>query len=215
MKTLIRVKIEHDSDTESPLGWSEWKLYSFSRKHANFRHPDEIKEQYGFGLQSKLRHNTAFILGYYEHGGCQWWISGEQQQCPWDGRNTAGILLWMGKPRDCGKDAETRKKHARNTLEEYTDWCNGNCYWWEVESVKVADDWDGDAEDDIAKNDWEEVDSCGGYIGYGAVKAAIHETIDPLLLAGGEFVGCVGDCKWMGDHHDFSTPLKKKEGSEA
>jgi hypothetical protein len=209
VKTLLKISIEHDPDVENPAGEDNWwKLYSFSRRHHNFKHPDEIRSHYGIGLLSKLRHGTAFWLGYFEHGQCQWALSGEQWQCPWDSVNRAGILI--ADLKDLPMGFENRQRVACNFCEIYTDWCNGNCYWYSIKKTEVPDDWDGDPDGDIARNDWEGVDSCGGFIGDSGLAEAIQESIKSSGLSNAEPAIVTGDCKWFADYHNLMPKGTRK-----
>lgn len=137
MGRKLTITIGHDHDVESPCdNDGAWKLYSFNRRHNSFKHPDhfftENRKPKSF-LGNKMRVGLAFVLGYYEHGLCEWALSGEQQPCDWDSVNVAGVLVWEEKASNMGpKTKEDRAKDARAFLEEYTAWCNGECYWYSI-----------------------------------------------------------------------------------
>jgi hypothetical protein len=160
-KTLT---LGHDPEVERPdCGYDGWKPVSFGRRHSNFEHPDNfcLTKRANLGLRRKLQVGLAFWLSYYEHGRCNWSLRGEGHQCRWDSVDVAGILIWTGNPSDLGaKSYEDRAKDARNFLEEYTDWCNGDCYWFSLEGAGLA------------------LDSCGGFIGTVQLVEAINETLE-------------------------------------
>jgi hypothetical protein len=169
-KTLT---IGYDADAERPeSGYDGWKPISFGRRHTNFEHPDayRLDKRENAGLRRKLDVGLAFWLSYYEHGLCRWSLRGEGPQCPWDAVNMAGILIWSGKPSDIGaKSYAERAQDARLFLEEYTDWCNGECYWFRLEE------------------DGAPLDSCGGFIGTGQLGEAINEALtreDQVIVTG-------------------------------
>jgi len=152
------ITIEQDPDCEDPSSWDlGWTPYSFSRKHIHSNyvspnqffilkyHQDVVPKN--IGITRKLEVGTAFILSYYEHGGCSWSLQGEGAQCPWDSVDVAGILLWEHSPKDLPKGVVERTKWARSFLNSYNLWLNGECYWFKVEQ-----------ED-------KELDSCGGLLG--------------------------------------------------
>src|SRR5262245_26265560 len=129
--------IGHDPDVDRPgSGYDGWKPVSFGRRHTNFEHPVnyDLSRRENFGLRRKLQAGLAFWLSYYEHGLCNWSLRGEGPRCRWDSVDVAGILIWTGKPSDLGaKTCHARAREARHFLGEYTDWCNGHCYWFSVD----------------------------------------------------------------------------------
>jgi len=191
-QTRVRIRVEHDCDVESPCDYDGWKLYSFSTRHRNFKHPDAVIDANGgrLGFNSKLRAGTAFKLGYFEHGRCQWALAGEQWPCPWDSVDFAGLLVWEQPVKDLPKTYDERKKSARLFLEEYTAWCNGDCYWFEIE---CSTDWYADGVD---MSEWVDFDSCGGYIGSDWLIAAVKER----LPKDAEIVSVKSDCGFTIDN---------------
>jgi hypothetical protein len=163
-KILKTLTIEYDADVERPDSiYDGWKPISFGRRHINFEHPDRyrLNQPENIGLRRKLDVGLAFWLSYYEHGLCRWSLRGEGPQCRWDSVDIAGLLIWTGKPSDMGaKTYEDRARDARHFLEEYTDWCNGNCYWFSLE------------------DDQKLLDSCGGFIGMEQLTEAINEALE-------------------------------------
>jgi hypothetical protein len=166
--TSARVKtltIGYDADVEQPdSGYDGWKPVSFNCRHRNFEHPDRycLHARENFGLRRKLQVGLAFWLSYYEHSLCRWSLHGGGPQCRFDSVRTAGILIWTGKPSAIGAKTYTdRATDARHFLEQYTDWCNGSCYWFSL------DDHEGNL-----------LDSCGGYIGTDQLAEAINESLD-------------------------------------
>lgn len=187
MRTAI-VTIDHDQDCENPLEYDGWKLHSFCSRHRNYKHPSELglglylgpdgmPPVENIGLRRKLEVGTAFILSYYEHGDGCWSLKGEGPQCRFDSTQIAGLLVWEGKPKDCGwgrelepdgsllhKNFETtleaRAKNARATLRVYSDWANGHCYQYDIKEY-----------DEEAEEEGEEITSSSGYIGDDVVSA--------------------------------------------
>lgn len=149
---MITVTIEYDSDAESPNEWGGWRLYSFSNRHRSHKDREEFfpDGKPTIGLRSKLRHNLAFVLDYYEHGNCTWSRSGHGPQCQWDNSRGAGILVFEGQPRDI--KPEKRIESADGFLEIYTDWCNGTCYW-----INVKTD-DGDLDENTDTIGYDDLD---------------------------------------------------------
>mgnify|MGYP000004506244 CR=1 FL=1 len=160
----MRLELWLDHDAESPCDWEcSWKIYSFSSRHVNNASPDQFLTENGkwrFEYARKADVGLVFPLSYYEHGLCEWSVSGEGMQCRWDSVRFAGVAVWNGKPGDIGaKTWESRRDDLRKFLRIYSDWCNGNCY-----GFSVIDD------------EGEIVDSCGGFIGSDdAIQCAIAE----------------------------------------
>ncbi len=161
----VTVRIDYDQDTENPCEYDGWQVHSFNTRHASFKHPDEFGIRRDgtssmLAIQNKLRAGTAFVLGYYEHSLCQWALSGEQHNCPWDSVSVAGVLIWEQPVKNLGpKTYKNRQEDARNFLRTYTDWCNGQCFYYCIETGN------------------EVVDSCGGYIGADDVTEAVREAL--------------------------------------
>ena len=65
---------------KNPEMHSNWRVYSFSTRHSNFKHPDKL----GLGplgedgnpiindikLKRKFKYGTAYFLSYFEHSSC-------------------------------------------------------------------------------------------------------------------------------------------------
>jgi hypothetical protein len=184
-KTLT---IGYDCDVERPDStYDGWKPVSFGRRHNNYEHPDNyrLNKRENMGLRRKLQVGLAFWLSYYEHSLCRWSLRGEGPQCRWDSVNMAGLLIWTGMPAAMGaKTYEDRAMDARSFLEEYTEWCNGNCYWFSLEAAE-----------------WP-LDSCGGFIG----TDQLTETINEILEASDE-VMVKGEAAWLAPYLELKATI--------
>jgi len=182
-----------------------WTPYSFNTNHNNFKHPNDpylLISQDGTsgypGLKLKLDEGLAFVLGYYEHGQCRWFVTGEGppgSDCPWDGVSVAGVLIWEHDADDMGaKTYEDRKKDAARFLEIYTDWCNGSVYCIAV------------------KKDGEEVDGCCGIFDSELdyyMKEMVHphtRGVDP------DNVTVEGDANWLAQYHEVTPEIPATAG---
>jgi hypothetical protein len=159
---MLTVTIGHDQDVENPMECSNWKLHSFGRRHSNFKDPEELGLSYRQdftgrpiitcpGLRRKLNCGTAFFCWYYEHGQRAWGVTGSYTaglEFRWDGRRYAGLLIYEGNPKNLEREYYARQNLAKYILREYTEWCNGNCYYYSI--TDENDEW---------------IDSCGGFIG--------------------------------------------------
>jgi hypothetical protein len=190
MPRNLKLEIGHDYDVEQPdSGYDGWRLVSFGRKHSNYEDPAKYVKAFNHrtgevtpanvGLAKKLNVGLAFWLQYYEHSLGRWDLKGEGPQCPWDTAPLAGILIWTGKPGDIGaKTLDDRAEDARNFLESFNDWANGNCYW-----IRLSDEKD------------EEIESFGGLVGVEAVSAFVEDEMEA-----GDNVKVVGDAALLKHH---------------
>lgn len=175
----LTIKIHNDEDAENPVDMDcQWKPYSFSTNHSNFKEPEEL----GLGergedgkvkitnpvLRQKLKVGLAFFLSYYEHGLCSWSVQGTKwyPDMQWDGVSLAGLVIWEHPPGDIGgKTYKARQKDAEGFMETYTAWCNGSCYCYTIEKPCGS-----------CGQDNEVLESCGGYYDIDeAKKEAISE----------------------------------------
>lgn len=179
---LLRIEFDPDVDRDWVLD-DLWTIYSFGRKHGNYRHPDNFLPP-DKGLKKKLKNRTAFFLSYFEHGNCVWSLQGEGPKCPWDSVYCAGLLLWEGKPTDLDRTPKQRKEQARRFLERYTDYCNGDVFRFELE-------------DDEGKL----LDSCGGFVGEEHLKMVLTDEHPELFETNhdGQPGALRGDVKVVGE----------------
>lgn len=190
---MITVRIDYDSDVRSPCeDDGTWKIYSFSGKHLSAFNLDNCRysrkeEIFPDGkiplwLHQKLKHGTAFFLDYYEHGNCIW-RRASGGGCDWDTTRNAGIAIWEEpmSHMSAAKTPEDRGKDLDHELETYTDWCNGACYWYEVEYDDEFDE--------------EDPDSCGGYIGEDGIVEAINEILASRCVD--EEIHIIGEAAWV------------------
>jgi len=149
----IKISVWHDEDAMDPCDFGLWKVFSFSRRHYNFKNPDDIDLK---KTEPKLKDGRAFWLDCYQHGCCTWSLHGEGTQCQFDTAKKGGILFLLDQEFVLEED---RKERACEFLNMYSQWCNGECYGWSVE------DENGDV-----------IDSCGGYIGMDDLIEGIRES---------------------------------------
>lgn len=139
MKTL---RVWYEDNAESPNEWGIWKLSSFSYRHVNFVHPEGLITREGegatIGIRRKLKAGTAFVLSYYEHGGCVWSLMGEGPQCRFDGVRVAGYLEYL-EPKFLPRGYAAREALARTFLEDYNKWANGQVFCLKVEDGDESD----------------------------------------------------------------------------
>lgn len=190
MPRNLKLEIGHDYDVEQPdSGYDGWRLVSFGRKHANYEAPAKYVKAFdqrtgeitpiNVGLAKMLNVGLTFWLQYYEHSLGRWDLQGEGPQCPWDTAQLAGILIWTGKPGDIGaKTLDDRAEDARNFLEHFNAWANGETFWFRLTNEKG-----------------EEIESIGGLIG----DEALSEVVGEALEAGDNLM-VEGDAAWLKNH---------------
>jgi hypothetical protein len=167
-----------------------WKPYSFSRKHPNFKHPNEFDPAEDEELAANLKNGLAFWLSYYEHGLCRWSLSGEGPTCRWDSRQRAGILVWEQDEGDIGaKSYEERAEDARAAVKVFTEWCNGEVYAFGI--LEPCESCGCSCNGDV-------VESGGGYIGEDGVTQ-MFEMIRSHLGEGDTVKKFIGESRWLAD----------------
>lgn len=178
----VIVKIRQDSDVDSPLEYDGWRLYTFMQQGRfggadTYRDPEtlgitrewrpsgeSVIKVTNPGLRRRLKVGLAFFVDYSEHGLCQWSVSSAGHYDPFDTSYKAGLLVWEQPPKNLGpKTYEDREKDAEGFLETYTKWCNGDTWWFSIE-----------------KEDGEDIESCGGFIGAESLFQEIASIIDYL-----------------------------------
>ncbi len=200
----LKLKLWNDGDCENPCQDSDWKVYSFSRKHNSFRNPSFFfvdSEDQSLGLKPELlaqldEGETAFALSYYEHGNALWSLANEGPTCQFDSVKFAGFLIWEGSIEDLANwvgpiaevsTKEERKKQARQFLDMYTKWINGSVYGYTLE----------DAENN-------EISSCSGCYNIEEMAESIREEV-----RGQAELKIEGDAAWLANHYDFTSTLNR------
>lgn len=188
----LKLTVGVDSDLESPCDTDGWKLYSFGRRHVNYRDPNEfgwygqvedgkpvIKGKEHRKLREQLKKGYAFWLGYFEHGNSVWFRSDLPPagvEFRWDGVRFAGLLIWEQKPGNLGQKTwkyEDRAKDADGFLSTYTAWANGEGCYYRLET-----------------DEGEDVGGCGGFYDLDALMEAVEEEIGeeyagwPIIVEG-------------------------------
>lgn len=191
----IVIKLEHDHDVDNPCTEDGWKVHSFSSNHGTFTEPSELgldeDGEPDEALRAKIKSGLAFVLSYYEHGGCEWSLQGEGQKCRWDSVRLAGLMIWEQDVDNLGAlSYEDREKDARENLNVFNQWCNGHTFWYSA--VRVADCKSCGQEEEV-----EDLDSCGGFIGHEHLFDHIREALD----LEGETVEFRGEADYLADYY--------------
>lgn len=200
---MLTVRVDYDKDAENPAanGDGQWTLYSFGRRHANYRVPADLgigpPDRHGEPvirdrvLRRKLKDGLAFLLSYFEHGQCLWFRRGTEESHPgvelrWDGVSVAGLLVWEHSAEDMGaKTYVDRAADADAFLRAYTAWANGDVLYY------VIEDESGGVRD-----------SCGGFYDAAHMAAEIRG-----ILKGREF-RLEGDAAGAISESDLRAPVQ-------
>jgi hypothetical protein len=215
------VTVDHDPDCENPLKGGGWKVHSFCSRHRSYKHPSELglgpdglPPVENIGLKRQLEVGTAFILSYYKHGDGCWSLRGEGPQCHFDSTQIAGLMVWEGKPKDCGWGSvdpdggcrrrnfettlEARAKNARDTLEVYNEWCNGHCYQYKIKEYNEETEEEG-----------EDIDSSCGFVGDKHLMSGLRDALQGTDI---RIVKADGECDFIvEDELPMSAEVKEKK----
>lgn len=185
----------------------------------NLPHPsdvDDLATYYAYYTQPIPPHeyvrdpDILAILSYGEHGLGKWWVAngGHGSFGPWDSVQVAGVLVWNGEDDERawwdGSDEEDKRRALDATCEEYSDWANGNAFYYSVEK-KVHRDPCGECE--RGYDEWVDIDSCGGFIGD---EYALGEITDTLASDGwevGDKVVVKGDAGYLFDYVNLEAKV--------
>jgi len=190
------ITIYNDPDCECPNDWDGWTLYSFNTRHVNFKHPRGFGirrdgSSIDIGFRRKLQVGTAFVLGYFEHGNCIWFLKderplGTEGDFRWDGVSVAGVLVWEQPVRNLGaKTYEDRADDARRFVETYTNWANGECYGYMIEP---------------------EGESCGGFF---SAEDLFQDMQEHTANLNPDDVVFEGEAAWLAKYHDWQATAKR------
>ena len=142
---IIHVNIQPSPgyDLEDPTDWDLWEVVSFNRNDKHYKPLDSYFDHHGtprnIGLQSRLRHGTAFLLSAYMHSSVHWSLQNEGYSCPFDSIKCAGLLLLKEKG-GIKPGLDNRREAARQFLRLYTDWCNGSGWDATVRVHEIVND---------------------------------------------------------------------------
>lgn len=186
------VKVGYDHDTENPV--SENKMYSFSRRHENYISQDDF-------LASIEENQDFVVLSYFEHGNCLWDVLSADftsrhpgTEFQWDGVQNAGVWFpsqdTVKMVDDEGLEVGSKERHtrmveiARGDCAEYTKWCNGEVYWYQILVYPLRKDEKGQVWDtvtDYRRETFDSGDSCSGLVGWDYLIEDLKETLQNIF----------------------------------
>jgi hypothetical protein len=196
-KHIVFVHAAQDESPDNPCDWDGMgKIHSFSRKHSSYLREFDFpasKEECEVQLRKRFGKDIV-ILGYFEHGACDWHISGHMPagtECDyrWDGVSFAGV--WVPS-KDIVRHANGKHmkgdgrqtymiEQAAHCCKTYTMWCNGEVYGYTLKAytAKYADDGAVyDQEDDYRHEQEAHEDSCWGYYGWDDLRTAMKDAAE-------------------------------------
>lgn len=158
------IRLEHDHDCESPLEHECQPRFAMWHRRRNnpapeYASPDDVRAAVKKGA-------VALPVRAYEHSLISFTVSdfGYPYNDPWDSAWAGYVVFTKEIMKDLGvkkKDAARLTEIAQSAMEEYTEWCNGECYYFVIENAV------GDT-----------LDSCGGFIGYDYALETAKEAAD-------------------------------------
>lgn len=188
-KHIVFVKVRFDDACENPLDTgTNGTLYSFSSRHANYLNPQSTQAA---DIREKFKEDIVF-LSYYEHGQCLWFPQGTKApagvEFEWDGVRTAGMWVPEGMEEDvAGLTGEARMARlleiAKGVCAEYTSWCNGDVYRFDVAIYDIREEGDEyyDARSDYRRQVPYAAESVGGFIGWEHFEDEVRATVLAML----------------------------------
>lgn len=186
------VRVGYDHGTANPI--DENKIYSFSRRHPNYI------EQESFEALSEENQDFVF-LSYFEHGQCVWDVASQDftrkhrgTEFQWDGVRYAGSWVPSEDTRKMvegeGLEVGSKERHERmaqlasGDCSTYTQWLNGEVYYYSCEVYTARKDADGEVWDEL--NDYRREpaisdDTCGGFYGWESLQEELKAIIQNLF----------------------------------
>jgi hypothetical protein len=162
--TIAFLDVDYDNDTDSPNDCGTGEIRSFNRRHNSYISQEEVQ-----AILDETPKRILF-LDYYEHSSGRWSLAGEGYQCQWDTSNYAGVYI-------APEDEEANTEEARSFCETFTDWINGEVYWFGITVYPIIKDVLGNVITDAShyrnfvEPDLEE--SCGGFYGIEYMKEEV------------------------------------------
>jgi hypothetical protein len=193
--TIVFVKISPDEDSYDMFADEDGngQILSFNSRHSNFIGYDKEEK-----IQDLLDNHEAVPLSYFEHGRCLWFVADSKTpagvEFVWDGREFAG--LWIPDEDvfenigDVSGDERKEKlrAYAAAVVEQYTQWCNGEIYGYDVVTYYLKRDSDGDPIVDFDDYDDNEIkldeESLWGLYGYEYAETEAAATARRLVHFG-------------------------------
>lgn len=188
-----RVRLEHDQDCEDPrvnndaieIVTPRLRFWSVRTKDALLQEAFERLSGYGpekFVRYAKIFHGiTLYAVYMYEHSGVALSATsflGRAQHAEWD----SGQIGYAYVPPEKRWEGIDEEAAVKSVIEELGQWMNGESYGYIVERkafwMKLYADPNRASEEGW---DWEEVESCWGFIGSSYAEEAAREAMDDAM----------------------------------
>ncbi len=198
-RTIAFISTHHDDCChENPLEDCDemGSIHSFHRNHRNLLRLLAVTRDEAVEELDEMFGEDWVLLGYYEHGQCDWHVSHERKpgvEYQWDGTSFGGVwvpdegLLSYVKDLEGAERHNKLKEYARQACTVYTQWCNGEVYGYnfDVYSLRFEGDYIFDRKDDYRMADELHHDSCWGFYGWiyfeEEAKSAVEWFLDNKL----------------------------------
>lgn len=156
--TKYVVRASYDTPYDCPNDWGCFEVKIFGCRDLNNCKREDFyddNDNLAIGMRSKLRAGTAWPVAVRHYSGTDggyYSVADKEDDCD-------GFIIFTPDYVK-GVSLEERKRYAKQDLETYQEWANGEIYYVE-----------------ITTEDGREVDSCGGIYGDHGLKAFIEEAI--------------------------------------
>ena len=191
--TKYKVVISNDDWSGSPTTWGNYEILQFKdNDFSNYRSIDDYCTENGKllpSVQAKIRAGKIFTFDYSRYSSCD----GGYYRYPASETNPENIdgFIIFEDAYIKGVSFEDRKRYAKQDLETYTNWANGEVY-----SISIVD------------NRGEFVDSCSGYYGDDGVQYGVIDMLPDAMPENVEITGKYNDGTKYELYFDYADCLK-------
>jgi hypothetical protein len=189
-KLRFNIRVQQDSDAPYPFEDDDvWKLVTLRMGLISDVPPDWTPADEG--IPSEQVSSRVFPVSCYRHGGSYWFLADEPKPGldHWDTRRVAGFLI-LTDPEAIPEFR--RRRDAAATLEVYNQWGEGDCWGYQTQlevelppapnaTLHACPDCKcGPA---LPRREFEDYDSCWGFIGEASVLEELFGLVKALHSA--------------------------------
>lgn len=205
---ILFVRIQHDQDCQHPLKDCDGMGSIRALGHRDTEdtitkeeflalvgplNDEELLERAFEALEGNPQpwDHDAVVLSKFEHGLVLWSVCGTMHggntpDWQWDGTPIAGVwtpddaLVDEVKGLTASERRAKMEEFAQQACDEYTKWCNGDCYGYDVRLYKYRAKWETEFDEyETAKPLAEE--SCWGFIGSEYVEQEARSVAEHMV----------------------------------